>query len=153
MSDISKGMLALRKHLGEPVKKEAGGDTFFFMKLTIGNENEIKRLVNLHQDLTLKPPDQPKKDEDGNIADDVTAKFMKDYGDYTDKSEHLFRMLTADMMKYLLVEKNGAKLFGKDDDVYSNVNNVYAENFFKAYNDFRGLTTGGAPEAEARFPR
>ena len=54
-------------------------------------------------------------------------------------------------MKYLLLDESDKPLFSADDDVYGNLTNVYAENFFKAYTKFRQGAEAGVAETEKRF--
>lgn len=147
MSEISKGVLALRLHGNKPVKITANGDIFYFKKLTISAEEGIKNIIKSHQDPTLKPP----KDLPEGATDEQREEYMKEVDDYTDRSQAAFRRLTCDLIKSLLTDENGKPFFAEEDDIYDLVNNVYAENFFEAYSKFRGGLEGGTAEAEKRF--
>ena len=80
MSEISKGVLALRLHGNKPVKIVVKGDVFYFKKLTLSAEEAVKRIIQSHQDPTLKPPkDLPEG------ATDSGVKSMREVDDYTDR--------------------------------------------------------------------
>jgi hypothetical protein len=147
MSEVSKGVLALRLHGNKPVKIVVKGDVFYFKKLTLSAEEAVKRIIQSHQDPTLKPP----KDLPEGATDEQREEYMREFDDYTDRSQVAFRRLTCDLIKFLLTDENGKPFFAEEDDIYDLVNNVYAENFFEAYSKFRGGLEGGTAEAEKRF--
>ena len=152
MNEVSKGMLLLRKNSKKPVSVTSDGEVFFFKKLTILAEEDIKNIVKSHQDPTLKAPKEPKPAAgEDELADTVLFDFNEKIEKYTDRAEKLFRQLTCELMKYILTDTDGEPLFSEDDDLYSNVDNVYATNFYKAYTHFRSGASGGVVEAEARF--
>lgn len=149
MNEVSKGILMLRNHASKPVTITKNGDSFTFKKLTMDAEDQIKLIIEKHQDPSLKPPKQP---EEG-CSDEVIDQYVKELDAHTEKTQKLFRRLTCDLMKFMLVDEKGAPLFEESDDLYSVVNNVFAQNFFIAYIEFRGGNSGGVAEAEARFQK
>lgn len=146
---VSKGMLALRRSKGKAERIVIGGDTFYFKKLTIDQEDEIEAIVKRHQDPDLKPPAQPEKDAD----EQTVAKYTEDFLAYRRKAEKNFRKLTADLMKFVLLDETDKQMFDPEDDVYGELDNVYAEKFFTAYGKFRQGAQAAAAEAEQRFPK
>ena len=144
---VSKGMAALRLSNKRAERIQVNGTMFFFKKLTIDMEDEIDAIVKANQDPTLKPPEKPAD----NASDEEIAKWTDDFVAFKQKSAKAFRKLTAELMKYLLLDECDKPLFGADDDVYGNLNNVYAENFFKAYTKFRQGAEAGVAETEKRF--
>ena len=146
---ISKGMLALRKSNGRAERVTVGGETFYFKKLTIQMEEDIDRIVKENQDASLKVPEQPKEGAD----EDTIRGYVEALGDYKQKAAKLFRKLTAEIMKYVLLDETDKAMFDPDDDVYSNLNNVYAENFFRAYTKFRQGAEVNPAAAEDRFQK
>lgn len=149
MAEVSKGIVALRKHGLKPVTVTINGDKFMFKKLTIGAEDQIKDIIKANQDDTLKPPATPPE----GSSDDVMLEHYKEVDEYSTKAAKLFRRLTCDLMKFMLLDEGGAQLFSEDDDIYDLVNNVYAENFFTAYTKFRNGMSGGVAEADSRFQK
>jgi len=149
MSEVSKGILMLRKDATKPVTITKGGQAFTFKKLTMDAEDQIKVIIQAHQDTSLKPPTQP---EEG-CSEDVIDQYIKDLDDHSEKTQKLFRRLTCDLMKFMLVDDNGKDMFDEKDDIYPIVNNVFAQNFFNAYMEFRGGNSGGVAEAESRFQK
>ena len=147
MSEVSKGMAALRLSNQRAERVSVGGTMFFFRKLTIDMEDELDAIVKANQDPTLKPPEKPADD----AGDDAVAKWTDDFVAFKQRSAKAFRKLTAELMKYLLLDESDKPLFNADDDVYGNLNNVYAENFFKAYTKFRQGAEAGVAETEKRF--
>ena len=147
MSEVSKGMAALRLSNQRAERVSVGGTMFFFRKLTIDMEDELDAIVKANQDPTLKPPEKPADD----AGDDAVAKWTDDFVAFKQRSAKAFRKLTAELMKYLLLDESDKPLFSADDDVYGNLNNVYAENFFKAYTKFRQGAEAGVAETEKRF--
>ena len=147
MSEVSKGMAALRLSNQRSERVSVGGTMFFFRKLTIDMEDELDAIVKANQDPTLKPPEKPADD----AGDDAVAKWTDDFVAFKQRSAKAFRKLTAELMKYLLLDESDKPLFNADDDVYGNLNNVYAENFFKAYTKFRQGAEAGVAETEKRF--
>ena len=147
MSEVSKGMAALRLSNQRAERVSVGGTMFFFRKLTIDMEDELDAIVKANQDPTLKPPEKPADD----AGDDAVAKWTDDFVAFKQRSAEAFRKLTAELMKYLLLDESDKPLFSADDDVYGNLNNVYAENFFKAYTKFRQGAEAGVAETEKRF--
>ena len=147
MSEVSKGMAALRHSNQRAERVSVGGTMFFFRKLTIDMEDELDAIVKANQDPTLKPPEKP-ADDAGDVG---VAKWTDDFVAFKQRSAKAFRKLTAELMKYLLLDESDKPLFSADDDVYGNLNNVYAENFFKAYTKFRQGAEAGVAETEKRF--
>lgn len=147
MSEVSKGIVALRKHALKPVKITVEGDVFYFKKLTVGDEDEIKKIIFANQDENLKPP----KVYDDDASTEVISAYYKELDAYSDKATKQFRKLTCVLMKYILTDEHGNPFFNEDDDIFDVVNNVYAERFFKAYGIFKGENSGGVAEAESRF--
>ena len=147
MSEISKGMLALRKSNDRAERVVVDGNTFYFKKLTIAMEAELDRIIKDNQDDTLKPPERP--------ADDSTDAVIKAWAEemvaFKQKSDRAFRKLTAEIMKYILLDETDKPLFAPEDEVYENVNNVFAASFFKAYNQFRNGAEANPAAAEKRF--
>ena len=147
MNEVSKGMAALRLSNQRAERVSVGGTMFYFRKLTINMEDELDAIVKANQDPTLKPPEKPADD----APDDVVAKWTDDFVEFKQRSAKSFRKLTAELMKYLLLDECDKPLFTAEDDVYGNLNNVYAENFFKAYSKFRNGVEAGAADPEKRF--
>lgn len=148
MSEISKGMLALRKSREKPEKITMGGETFLFRKLTISMEDDLDAIVKANQDETLKEPAKP---DEG--ADEATVRaFANAFVEHKQKAAKAFRKLTAEIMKYVLVDENLKPVFEEEDDVYGSLDNVYAENFFRAYARFRQGAEVSPAQAEGRFP-
>ena len=145
--EISKGMAALRRNNIKSERISMGGEMFYFRKLTIDMEEALDRIVNEHQDKTLKMPERPAED----AAADVIEKFAADFIEFKQRSDKAFRKLTAEIMKYVLLDETDKPFFSPEDDVYSTLNNVYAANFFRAYNKFRNGAEAGTAEAEKRF--
>jgi hypothetical protein len=145
---VSKGMLALRRSNNAPLCIKEGGDSFWFKKLTIEMEEAISEIVRANQDDSLKAPEKPAED-----ADDAAWKaFGEAFLDFKTRSDRAFRKLTAEIMRYVLVDENGNPYFDDDDDVFSMLNNVYAKRFYDAYTKFRNGTEVTASEAEKKFP-
>lgn len=147
MNEVSKGMAALRLSNQRAERVSVGGTMFYFRKLTINMEDELDAIVKANQDPSLKPPEKPADD----APDDVVAKWTDDFVEFKQRSAKSFRKLTAELMKYLLLDECDKPLFAADDDVYGNLNNVYAENFFKAYSKFRQGAEAGVADTEKRF--
>ena len=126
-----------------------GGDTFYFKKLTIGMEEQLDQIVKANQDDTLKLPERP--------ADEADEAAVKAYGEalmeYKGRAAKAFRKLTAEIMRFVLLDETDKPLFAPEDEVYENLNNVYAENFFRAYNKFRQGAEVNPAKAEERFPQ
>lgn len=148
---VSKGVAALRKSNCKAERISMGGEMFYFKKLTIGMEEELDAIVKANQDLTLKAPERPAADAN----EESLRRYADDLSEYNQKSAKSFRRLTAEIMKYVLCDESDKPLFEPDDDVYSLLNNVYAENFFRAYSKFRtGVNAeAGSAAAEGRFPK
>ena len=144
---VSKGLAALRLNNRRAERISVNGTMFYFRKLTIDMEDELDAIVKANQDPTLKPPEKPADD----AGDDAVAKWTDDFVAFKQRSAKAFRKLTAELMKYLLLDESDKPLFNADDDVYGNLNNVYAENFFKAYTKFRQGAEAGVAETEKRF--
>ena len=144
----SKGMRALRINNGKGVVLVEGGERFCFKKLTIQMEADLNKIVQANQDLSLKAPKEPPADAGEEALRDFSAAFL----DFRQKSAEVYRRLTAEIMKYVLLEEaTNNPLFNVDDDVYSLLNNVYAENFFRAYSKFRQGSEATPAAAERRF--
>ena len=148
---VSKGVAALRRSNCKAERISMGGETFYFRKLTIGMEEELDAIVRANQDLTLKAPERPAAD----ASEENLRRYAEELSTYNQQSAKSFRRLTAEIMKYVLCDENDKALFEPDDDVYSLLNNVYAENFFRAYSKFRtgANVEAGSAAAEARFPK
>ena len=146
---ISKGMLALRRSNGKAERVVIGGETFYFKKLTIQMEEDLDRIVKENQDATLKVPVQPAEDAD----EEAVRGYVEQLTEYKQRAAKLFRKLTAEIMKYVLLDETDKAMFAPDDDVYNNLNNVYAENFFRAYTKFRQGAEVNPAAAEERFPK
>ena len=144
---VSKGMAALRLSNKRAERISVNGTMFFFKKLTIDMEDELDAIVKANQDPTLKPPSKPADD----ASDADIEKWTDEFVAFKQKSAKAFRKLTAELMKYLLLDEKDDPLFSADDDVYANLNNVYAESFFKAYTKFRQGAEAGVAETEKRF--
>ena len=110
MSEVSKGVLALRLHGNKPVKIVVNGDVFYFKKLTLSAEEAVKRIIKSHQDPTLKPP----KDLPEGATDEQREEYMRELDDYTDRSQVAFRRLTCDLIKFLLTDENGKPFFAEE---------------------------------------
>ena len=148
---VSKGIATLRKSNTKAERISMGGEMFYFKKLTIGMEEELDKIVRDNQDLTLKAPKQPPAD----ASEEVLLSYAEELAAYNQNSAKAFRRLTAEIMKYVLLDESNHPLFEADDDVYTLLNNVYAENFFRAYSKFRtGVNAeAGSAAAEARFQK
>lgn len=145
---ISKGMLALRQNNAKGEKITVDGETFYFKKLTIDMEEQLDGIAKANQNPDLTPPEAPKDTTDRAAM----LAFDNDLLTFKQESAKSFRKVTAEIMKYVLLDDNNKPLFDADDDVYSLLNNVYAEKFFKAYMKFRQGAEAGPAEAERRFP-
>lgn len=145
---ISKGMLALRRSNGRAENITVAGETFHFRKLTIGMEEDLDAIVKANQDDTLKVPEKPADD----AGEDAFRAFGEAVVEYRQRAAKAFRKLTAEIMKYVLLDETDKPLFAPEDDVYGTLNNVYAENFFKAYSKFRQGAEVNPAQAEGRFP-
>lgn len=147
---VSKGIAALRLSNNKPEKVVVDGETFYFKRLTIDEESKVNGIILSFQDSGLLPPEALK---DGATKEEMDA-FRKEMFEYTTKSAQAFRKLTAELMKYVLVDEAGNKFFNESDDVYSMLNNIYADKFHIAFQKFRGNTeTGGVAGAETRFQK
>lgn len=146
---VSKGMLALRKSNQRGERVTIGGDTFCFKKLTIAMEDELDRIVKENQDETLKEPVRPADESD----ETAIRKYADEIVEFKQKAAKAFRKLTAEIMKFVLLDETDKPMFSADDPVFENLNNVYAENFFRAYRKFRQGAEGGPAQAEDRFPK
>jgi hypothetical protein len=146
---IGKGMLALQRSNAKAEKITIGGETFYFKKLTIAMEEELDRIVKENQDDTLKVPERP--------ADDAGEEAFRAFADalieHKQRAAKAFRKLTAEIMKYVLMDDENKPLFAPEDEVYENLNNVYAECFFRAYGKFRQGAEVNPATAEERFPK
>lgn len=148
-TEVTQGIIALREHLKKPITITENGDTFHFKKLTVSNEEALKEIIKAHQDPTLIPPKEP---EEG--ADEATiTEYYKELDAFGEKTERSFLKLTCELMRFVLVDSKGNDFFAEDDDILSVVNNVYARNFFGAYQKYRGGNFGGVAEAEKRFQK
>ena len=146
---VSKGITALRRSNQRAERVTVGGETFFFKKLTIEMEEELDKIVKERQDLSLKLPERPEE----TAGEEVFREYTDAVIEYKQKSAKAFRVLTAEIMKYILLDESDKPLFAPEDDVYSLLNNVYAENFSKAYMQFRFGAEASAAQAEARFQK
>jgi len=146
---VSKGITALRLNNQRAERVTVGGVMFYFKKLTIEMEEELDRIVKERQDPTLKMPERPADD----AGEEAFCEYADKLIDYKQRSAKAFRVLTAEIMKYILLDETDKPLFAPEDDVYSLLNNVYAENFSKAYMQFRFGAEASAAQAEARFPK
>lgn len=149
MSEISKGMLALRKSNGRAERIVVGGDTFYFRKLTIAMEEELDLIIKNNQDETLKMPEQPAE----NSEEAVIRKWANDMLEFKQRSNKVFRKLTAEIMRYVLLDEGDKPLFTPEDDIFADLDNVYAATFFKAYNKFRNGAEVNPAVAEDKFPK
>lgn len=145
--EVSKGMLALRQSKQKAERVVIDGTTFYFRKLTIAMEDDLEKIIQSHQNPDLKPPQDPGPTatlEERTAFNEAVAAFIR-------VSERGFRRLTADLMKYILLDESDKPLFDVDDDVYSELDNVYAKRFYRAFTEFRNGTAAGAGGAERRF--
>lgn len=149
MSEISKGMLALRKSNTRAERVVVGGDTFYFRKLTIAMEEELDLIIKNNQDETLKVPEQPAE----NSEEAVIRKWANDMLEFKQRSNKVFRKLTAEIMRYVLLDEGDKPLFTPEDDIFADLDNVYAATFFKAYNKFRNGAEVNPAVAEDKFPK
>lgn len=149
MSEISKGMLALRKSNTRAERVVVGGDTFYFRKLTIAMEEELDLIIKNNQDETLKMPEQPAE----NSEEAVIRKWANDMLEFKQRSNKVFRKLTAEIMRYVLLDEGDKPLFTPEDDIFADLDNVYAATFFKAYNKFRNGAEVNPAVAEDKFPK
>lgn len=149
MSEISKGMLALRKSNTRAERVVVGGDTFYFRKLTIAMEEELDLIIKNNQDETLKMPEQPAE----NSEEAVIRKWANDMLEFKQRSNKVFRNLTAEIMRYVLLDEGDKPLFTPEDDIFADLDNVYAATFFKAYNKFRNGAEVNPAVAEDKFPK
>lgn len=149
MSEVSKGMLALRQSGKKVEVIVMGGERFCFKRLTIAMEEEIDAIVKANQDTSLKAPTPPAEDAGEDAVREYTEAFIA----FKQKAAANGRRLTAELMRYLMVEEaSGNPLFTADDDIYANLNNVYAESFYRAYIKFRHGAEATPAAAEGRFP-
>ena len=77
--------------------------------------------------------------------------YYKQVDAYSEKSSKIFRNLTCELMRIMLVDEKSNRLFGDDDDIAGEMNNVLAQNFFTAFTNYRNGFTGGVVEAQSRF--
>lgn len=145
---VSKGLCALRKSNTRPERVQVDGEMFYFKKLTIDMEDELDNIVKESQNPDLKPPER--------LADDAGIEAVRTWETavlaFRQESAKAFRQLTAKIMKYVLTDEDGKPFFSPDDDVYGQLNNVYAEKFSRAYMKFRSGSEATPAAAEARFP-
>jgi len=113
--------------------------------------------VKRHQDPDLKEPKAPVAPAE-DCGEEAKNAFRLEVIAYTDAymayrrtAEKNFRRLTADLMKFILLDEADKPMFDAEDDVFGNLDNVYAEKFFKAYQIFRQGAQAQAGEAEKRF--
>lgn len=147
---VSKGMLALRRSKNKAERIEVGGEMFYFRKLTVDLEDAIDVIIKRFQMPDLKPPAPLEKGQENDT--DLVRKFQEDCLEYKRSAERNFRKLTAELMRFCLLDECDKPLFDETDDVYSNLDNVYAEKFFRAYTKLRQGAQAEAAAAEARFP-
>lgn len=145
---VSKGILALRLSNAKGERIKVDGETFYFKKLTIDMEEQLDHIARANQTQNLTPPKAPSERGDHAALQEYEDKLIA-FKQETNKS---FRKVTAEIMKYVLLDDNDRPLFDADDDVFGLLNNVYAEKFFKAYMKFRQGAEAGPAEAERRFP-
>ena len=144
---VTKGMVFLRKHAGKPVAIKVGDDEFYFRKLTQSVDEQVNSIITSHQDATLKSPKEP---EEGATEKELET-YYKQVDAYSEKSSKIFRNLTCELMRIMLVDEKSNRLFGDDDDIAGEMNNVLAQNFFTAFTNYRNGFTGGVVEAQSRF--
>lgn len=144
---ITKGMVFLRKHAGKPVAIKVGDDEFYFRKLTQSVDEQLNRIITSHQDASLKAPKEPPED----ATEKEFEEYYKQFDAYSVKSSEVFRNLTCEIMRIMLVDDKNNRMFGDDDDIASDMNNVLAQNFFTAFSSYRNGFTGGVVEAQSRF--
>lgn len=152
MSEISKGMLALRKSRSKAERIEVGGDMFYFRRLTIELEDSLEEIIKRHQDPSLKAP-PPLSKEDEADPEKVRA-WTEQFGAVKRATEKLFRRLTAELMKFLLLDETDKPLFSEEDTVdaiFDGLDNVYAGKFFQAYMELRQGAQTKAAGAGDRF--
>lgn len=145
---VSKGILALRRNNNKGEKITIDGETFYFKKLTIEMEEQLDDIAKSNQNRDIVVPEAPKDSEDK----EAQRRFEDQLLSFKQENAKSFRKVTAEIMKYVLLDETDKPLFHPDDDVYPLLNNVYAEKFFKAYMKFRQGAEAGPAEAERRFP-
>ena len=147
-NEKSKGIAALRRSLMRAERVNIDGEMFYFRKLTIAQEQELDDLVKSHQRKDLVPPKDLEKDSTVEQQQAYVADLMV----YKQECNKAFRKVTAEIMKYVLLDETNAPFFDQADDVYNELDNVYAEKFLRAYTKFRQGTEAAAAGSEARFP-
>lgn len=149
MSVPSSGMLALRKSNAGGERVTIDGEMFIFKRLTIEDEERLEVIIREHQ---VNEPEKPADLKEDATETEVEA-YIEAFNEYSRQSARAFRNLTADIMKYVLLDASHKPFFREDEDVAKELNNVYAEKFFKAYNKFRGGAEAGSADAERRFQK
>lgn len=155
-NQVSKGLRAIRLSNRKPEKHIMGGDVFYFKRLTIAMEEELDDLVRSGQDDNLAMPEAPIVGEDGNMDPVELKEYDKKLAEFMRGTNRVFRRITAEIMKYVLVDETGAPFFSEADtvdNIFEQLDNVYAENFFKAYQKFRGMGEANVANAETRFQK
>ena len=63
--------------------------------------------------------------------------YRKQVDAYNEKNSKIVRNLASELMRIMLVDEKGNRLFGDDDDIAGEMNNVLAQNFFTAFTNYR----------------
>ena len=146
---VSKGIAALRRSNNKPQKITIDGETFYFRRMTIDQEDALDLIIRSHQDSTLREPASPPEGSD----DSAWESYEQALAEYRVKANKAFRRLTADIMKFILTDENGGTIFLPEDDVYTLLDNVYASCFHRAYIAFRQGGEVSSAAVEQRFPK
>lgn len=145
---ISKGVLALQRSAQRPVEVTVDGEVFRFRKLTVSAEEEIRRLSD-----NYSMPELPKAPEGEGVTTEDSEAYVEQMKAYEAESTEKFCRLTCDLMKMVLVDENNKPFFEEGDDLYNLLNNIYMDQFYRAYNHFREGKNGSVTSAEARFQK
>ncbi len=145
---VSAGIRALRLSASKPEKIVVEGEAFYFKRLTLAMEEQLDVLINKHHSFSPQPPDEL----DADATEDEKKAYADKVVEFGKDQARAFRALTADIMKFSLLDASGEKFFAEEDDVAGMLDNVYAEKFFKAYTKFRGMEAVTA-DADTRFQK
>lgn len=151
VNQVSKGMAALRLSNRKVDKISVEGTTFCFRRLTINDEKRLDDIIKGNM-FYEKPPTAP----EGDVPDSEIKKYTEAVMDFQSRQQISYRRLAAALMKFVLVDESGKLFFNEDDDVYSMLDNKFAEQFNRAFRKFRGEDAdeaGKAANADTRFQK
>ena len=152
----SKGILALRVSKTKAERITVEGETFFFRRLTIGMEEQLELIVRANQRDDLVEPPLPVEGEDGTISPEAAKEYAERLSEFNREANRAFRRITAEIMRFVLVDEHGKDFFSESDtteEIVDLLNNVYANKFFKAYTKFREGSEVSVTNAESRFQK